>query len=44
MNRMYTQTKVKKQKQAFVVGVEYYEEDLFLEIELGSFHTTQLHA
>ncbi|MED4213428.1 hypothetical protein P4662_29870 [Priestia megaterium] len=41
---MYTQTKVKNQKQAFVVGVEYYEEDLFLEIELGTFHTTQLHA
>ncbi|OZT10768.1 hypothetical protein CHN50_20225 [Priestia aryabhattai] len=41
---MYTRTKVKNQKQAFVVGVEYYEEDLFLEIELGSFHTTQLHA
>lgn len=44
MNKMYTQTKVKNQKQAFVVGVEYYEEDLFLEIELGTFHTTQLHA
>jgi hypothetical protein len=44
MNRMYTQIKVKNQKQAFVVGVEYYEEDLFLEIELGSFYTTQLHA
>lgn len=44
MDRMYTRTKVKNQKQAFVVGVEYYEEDLFLEIELGSFHTTQLHA
>jgi len=44
MNKMYTQAKVKNQKQAFVVGVEYYEEDLFLEIELGSFHTTQLHA
>ncbi|MBY0201349.1 hypothetical protein H7U05_29455 [Priestia megaterium] len=41
---MYTQMKVKNQKQAFVVGVEYYEEDLFLEIELGTFHTTQLHA
>ncbi|MFE7083139.1 hypothetical protein [Priestia megaterium] len=41
---MYTQTKVKNQKQAFVVGVEYYEEDLFLEIELGTFFTTQLHA
>ncbi|WP_341285038.1 hypothetical protein [Priestia megaterium] len=41
---MYTQAKVKNQKQAFVVGVEYYEEDLFLEIELGSFYTTQLHA
>ncbi|PFP15261.1 hypothetical protein COJ92_22440 [Priestia megaterium] len=41
---MYLQTKVKNQKQAFVVGVEYYEEDLFLEIELGSFYTTQLHA
>ncbi|MES9793507.1 hypothetical protein ABWL24_24050 [Priestia megaterium] len=41
---MYTQTKVNNQKQAFVVGVEYYEEDLFLEIELGTFHTTQLHA
>lgn len=44
MNRMYTQTKMKNEKQAFVVGVEYYEEDLFLEIELGSFYTTQLHA
>lgn len=44
MDRMYTRTKVKNQKQAFVVGVEYYEEDLFLEIELGIFHTTQLHA
>ncbi len=44
MNKMYTQAKVKNQKQAFVVGVEYYEEDLFLEIELGSFYTTQLHA
>ncbi|MFS0906289.1 hypothetical protein AB3N02_25015 [Priestia aryabhattai] len=41
---MYTQAKMKNQKQAFVVGVEYYEEDLFLEIELGTFHTTQLHA
>ncbi|KRF46391.1 hypothetical protein ASG98_17630 [Bacillus sp. Soil531] len=41
---MYTQMKVENQKQAFVVGVEYYEEDLFLEIELGTFHTTQLHA
>lgn len=41
---MYTQTKVKNQKQAFVVGVEYYEEDLFLEIELGTFYTTQLYA
>lgn len=44
MDRMYTQIKVKNQKQAFVVGIEYYEEDLFLEIELGSFYTTQLHA
>jgi len=44
MDRMYTRTKVKNQKQAFVVGVEYYEEDLFLEIELGTFYTTQLHA
>ncbi len=44
MDRMYTQTKVNNQKQAFVVGVEYYEEDLFLEIELGTFYTTQLHA
>ncbi|WP_370695822.1 hypothetical protein AB0764_26390 (plasmid) [Priestia megaterium] len=41
---MYTQTKVNNQKQAFVVGGEYYEEDLFLEIELGTFYTTQLHA
>ena len=41
---MYTRTKVKNQKQTFVVGVEYYEEDLFLEIELGTFYTTQLHA
>lgn len=44
MNKMYTQPKVNNQKQAFVVGVEYYEEDLFLEIELGTFYTTQLHA
>ncbi|MGZ0135641.1 hypothetical protein [Priestia megaterium] len=41
---MYTQPKVNNQKKAFVVGVEYYEEDLFLEIELGTFYTTQLHA
>jgi hypothetical protein len=41
---MYTQTKVKNQKQTFVVGGEYYEEDLFLEIELGTFYTTHLHA
>lgn len=41
---MYTQTKVKNQEQSFVVGVEYYEKDLFLEIELGTFYTTQLYA
>ncbi|WP_427125129.1 hypothetical protein ACQCPP_31880 (plasmid) [Priestia megaterium] len=41
---MYTNSDVKNQKQSFVVGVENYEEDLFLEIELGTFYTTHLHA
>ncbi|MGW9102776.1 hypothetical protein ACWGPZ_26550 [Priestia megaterium] len=41
---MYTSSKAKNQRHSFVVGVEYAHEDLFLELELGTFRTTPLHA
>ncbi|MCG0050811.1 hypothetical protein [Priestia aryabhattai] len=44
MKRMYNQSIAKNQRHSFVVGVEYAHEDLFLELELGTFCTTPLHA
>ena len=44
MKRMFNQSTTKNQRHSFVVGVEYGHEDLFLELELGTFHTTPLHA
>jgi hypothetical protein len=44
MTGMYTSSKAKNQRHSFVVGVEYAHEDLFLELELGTFRTTPLHA
>jgi hypothetical protein len=44
MKRMFNQSTTKNQRHSFAVGVEYGHEDLFLELELGTFHTTPLHA
>ncbi|MGE7306715.1 hypothetical protein ACQKJG_23045 [Priestia megaterium] len=41
---MFNQCTTKNQRHSFMVGVEYGHEDLFLELELGTFHTTPLHA
>jgi len=44
MIAMYNQRQAKNQRHSFVVGVEYRHEDLFVEVELGTFRTTPLHA
>jgi len=44
MIAMYNQRQAKNQRHSFVVGVEYRYEDLFVEVELGTFCTTPLHA
>jgi len=44
MKRMPNRSTAKNQQSSFMVSVEYGHEDLFLELELGIFRATPLHA